>query len=131
MLLSTIDKNLFDKMSIAEGFLDQLKLYINPEIYKFEKNPDDQGTYDKVNIEFDKQTAIGRSTGMPQSGRSMKEAIAEFYEWRENPEKHADRTEFIKGSLDSIERTITENRKKHVNKNNITQEQDESDHVLG
>lgn len=75
---------MFDKLEIAKGIMDQLKLYINPEIYKLEHDEDAQ-SYEKINSEFKRHSYIGKETGKMQSKKPMLEAIQEFEEWKKNP----------------------------------------------
>lgn len=77
--------------------MDQIKFYINPEIYKHEHNLGDTETYEKVNSEFDRQTEIGRRTGKPKSSREMQEAIAEFTKNKDSLYKKRDGVVYLSG----------------------------------
>lgn len=69
------------------GFVDHLKFYINPQIFKAEKDAKEGKTdgYTKVNAEFDYQSHMGTATGKLKSRKYVRDAIEQFYSDRDNP----------------------------------------------
>ena len=69
-------------------FLDNLKLYINHEMFKKEKeidNPEESTT--RVNNDYEMQTMSGRATGKVKTSKAAEEAIARFYQKKKDAEK--------------------------------------------
>lgn len=73
VLLYSIDKDFASKFNIAKALMDKLTFYINPDIYKQEK--DVSSEYIHQNAEFEQQSIMGRSTGKLESSQSIKDAI--------------------------------------------------------
>jgi len=65
VLLSAIDKDLYDKIMLAKDMIDSVKFYINPQIYAAEKEFEEKGSTEGIHVNetFDKQSAIGHATG--------------------------------------------------------------------
>jgi hypothetical protein len=96
ILLSAIDKDLFDKFEIAKGFIDHIKFYINPEIYKAEKgweSPEESGQ--QQNTLFEEHSRMGRKYGVIHSPKRMKDAISEFYGSQKKETKKKEEIIFI------------------------------------
>lgn len=91
MLLSTIDKDQFDKFNIAKGFLDQLKFYISPEIYGKEtgmdEDTDSETSFTRRNLDFEKQSEIGRATGRMKVRPEIQAILTKQHEERTKKKK--------------------------------------------
>lgn len=77
MLLSAIDKDLFDKYGLVKGVIEQVKFYINPQIYDAEYG---ENKYTRKNSEFERQSFIGKHTGKMVSSPMVQKALKKFYE---------------------------------------------------
>lgn len=75
--------------------MDQLKFYMSPEIYKAEKGIDDE--FSHVNSIFEEQSKVGRAKGKLISPKFIREAIAEFEDFK----KKENKTTFIQRSTDT------------------------------
>ena len=87
---------MFDNLDIAKALMDQVKFYINPQIYSAEKNMEDPNTvdYSRRNVVFEEQSQYGQATGELISPKFVRKAIKEFYEDEE--------------ALEEIEQTVVE-----------------------
>ena len=57
--------------------MEQIKFYINPDIFMAEhKDQASKNDYDHVNVDFEKQSKIGRATGKAWLPKEVKEAIS-------------------------------------------------------
>lgn len=77
--------------------MDQLKFYVNPEIFKAEKGIGDE--YVHVNSAFEMQSRTGRATGKPESPKIVTDSLARAQELL----KSDDNKIFING-YDGLER---------------------------
>lgn len=91
MLLSAIDKDMFEKVNIGKMFLDQLGNMFGYMLGGV--GPDhelDAGQsredYSHENVMFEHQSRIGRAKGEMASPDPMKKQIDQFYEAKKNME---------------------------------------------
>lgn len=77
MLYSNISYAKEQDHSMIMSYIDILKFYINPEIYKVEKDhADGKGQdYIRVNSEFKTHSAYGRATGRMKCSPELEKAI--------------------------------------------------------
>ena len=89
MLLSTMNEDTKDKVKIVKDVLDRVTFYINPEIYKVEKEYEKTGRIPGqiVNMDYAQQVASGRATGKPQPSKWVRDILNKLYYTKE---KHND-----------------------------------------
>jgi hypothetical protein len=87
VLLSAIDKDLYDKIELANGLLSSVKFYINPEIYKAERDIIEKEKIEKETPkEFKKPEAknlfedisiMSKATGVLQLPKQLRDLLAQ------------------------------------------------------
>lgn len=82
LLSYAVGKRNEDLIKVSLNLLDQVKFYVNPEIYKAEQDAKEGKTeeYTKRNIEFEYQSQMGTETGKLKSRKYVRDAIEQFYE---------------------------------------------------
>lgn len=87
VLLSTIGQDRASMVDMGASALDQLKMYINPQVYFAEQEyssalEEDSST--RKNAVYMQQIESARATGKLRSPRFVREAIHEFYQEDQN-----------------------------------------------
>lgn len=80
---------------MAQNILDNLKLYINPQFYKAEKDAEDSGGYVQKNAVFEEQSRVGRATGKLVSPKIVQDALNLLKEDEQNYNKKERRKRII------------------------------------
>jgi hypothetical protein len=89
VLLSQIGKHKEYKFNLTNGMLNQLKMYINPILFKQECDSinDTIKPYERVNKDFAKQATSGRMTGHVKLSSDMEAGINAYNEARKDPNR--------------------------------------------
>lgn len=89
VLLSAIDKDLFEKLDIAKSFVNQIKAYVNPELYmKLEQEKEHkEEDFIRKNSDFERVSQVGMATGKMIPSKITQYAIKKMYEKKKKREQ--------------------------------------------
>lgn len=81
-----IDKSKVDQFNLQKAYIDNLKMYINPEMFAKEMGYDtkNKNDFSKENSEFYQHSMTARAFGKPKLSPLMEKAVKSSHEDRNN-----------------------------------------------